>query len=100
MVCYCYVLRERFLEPGMYKLIFTISLIGIVGNALVGESGGGRIFWSYYIVMLFQIPLTMYNIKNVFYKGIYLVSVLSLFALFSYVLAGDVIFYLALQFVV
>lgn len=100
MACYCYVLKERVLEPGMYKLIFTISLIGIVGNALVGESGGGRIFWSYYIVLLFQIPLTMYNIANRYLKGLYLVSVLSLFLLFSYVFAGDVIFYLALSFII
>ncbi len=100
MACYCYVLRDHVLEPGINKLVFTISLIGIVGNALVGESGGGRIFWSYYIVMLLQIPLTMYYIQNRVFKGLYLVSVLSLFTLFSYVLAGDVVFYLALSFII
>ena len=100
MLCYCYYLKKRVLEPGINKLVFTISLLGIIGNALVGEAGGGRIFLSFYVVMLFQIPITMYYIKNKFKKCIYLISVLSLFVLFSYVLAGDVVFYLGMSFLI
>ena len=100
MLCYCYYLKERVLEPGINKLVFTISFLGIIGNALVGEAGGGRIFLSFYVIMLFQIPITMYYIKNKFQKCVYLISVLSLFVLFSYVLAGDVVYYLGMSFLI
>lgn len=100
MLFYCYFLKERVLETGINKLVFTISFLGIVGNALVGEAGGGRIFLSFYVVMLLQIPITMHYIKNKFIKSIYFISVLSLFFVFSYMLAGDVIFYLAMSFLI
>lgn len=100
MLCYIIVLRKKAIEQGINKLVFTISALGIVGNALVGESGGGRIFWSYYIVVLLQIPLCMYYMKSYIIKSIFCVCVLAVYMAWAYALAGDVIFWLDFKLVV
>lgn len=94
MACYIFFLKRRALEEGIYKLVFTISFLGIVGNALVGESGGGRIFWSYYIIVVLQIPICMYFIKSKFVKTVFCISVIIIYMAWAYALATDVIFWL------
>lgn len=93
LIVYLLVLREKAFEEGINKLVFTISILGIVGNALVGESGGGRIFWSYYIIVIIQVPLIMYYMKLKVIKFIFCISVLAVFMAWAFVLAGDVIFW-------
>ena len=93
MVMYIFFLGKDALKIGINKLVFTLSLLGIVGNAIVGEAGEGRIFWCYYIVVLFQIPIILKNISDGLIKAVFVIGTLAIYFVWAYFLAGDVIYW-------
>ena len=87
--CYCWTLRGRIWEDGIHRLVFTLSLWGTLFNLVIGEAGAGRIFLSYYFVMLIQIPLIIVNIENKVFKLLFVFGTIACFAIFTYVISSD-----------
>lgn len=90
LLCYCWTLRERIWEDGINRLVFVISLWGTLFNLVIGELGVGRLFLSYYFVLLIQIPIIIVNIENKVIKSLFVFSVILSFAIFSYSLSADI----------
>lgn len=94
MLIYLLILKNNAIKIGLNKLVFTISAVGIFGNALAGEAGEGRIFWSYYLVVLIQIPIILSYIHNMFAKSFFVLTVLSIYFAWAFFFAGDVVYWL------
>lgn len=86
---YCWTLKGRILDDGINRLVFVLSLWGTLFNLIIGEAGAGRIFLSYYFVMLIQIPLIIVNIENRVLKSLFVFCTIVSFAFFSYVISAD-----------
>ncbi len=86
---YCYVMKGEIFKDGINRLVFVISLWGVLFNMMIGEAGAGRIFLCYYFIMLIQIPLIIAKIKNRGIKNIFVISCLSSFFFFTYFLSTD-----------
>lgn len=90
ILSYLIILRKRCFEVGVNKLIFTISMLGFIGSSCVGEAGSGRIFQTYWTVLMIQIPWVAYYIKNKFLRYSYVIGILCAFYLFAYYLSAEV----------
>ncbi len=86
---YLYFLGKDVFELGIKKLILTISWLGLIGSACIGEAGEGRIFLSYFYVLIIQIPWTASYIKNGFCKFLFVVISLVLFYLWAFCFASE-----------
>lgn len=94
LVLYIMSLKRHTWDDGINKLVFIISILGVVGNFTLGNIGHGRLFLSYYIILLLQIPITMKYTKPVFLKGLIVISSLSLFFIFIFFFAADASYWL------
>ena len=97
MIPYCYVLKGKVFENGINKLVLTISALGTVYNMTMGTIGSGRIFYSLFIIIMLQIPITAFYIRDKFYRKSFLLVSLCVFYLWAYYFVGELFFYEALE---
>lgn len=80
-------LKEHILDDGINRLVFVISTCGTILYLVMGEVGGARLFLSYHVILLLQIPIIVAYMKSKPVRYLFVSSTLVALAVFAYYLS-------------